>query len=273
MVPLFTLQKQTNRTSATLPTTATIRPARVNEGGERSYWTLATFLQIPFRCPRTISSYTPQSSAAHRGWRHNDRRPFDIPIYTNHSRATVTTTSPIPNTITAERAAAYTASTTNSALPSGRCADPGPDEDGTSRADCWGEIDERCHKEETKEGERFLVVRRWRRRCPWCREWVGRRRNERSYQYEHRERWGCSADGCRASARECWRNHRCDAGVDHGSSWNTRTYTSRCTSSGEEARWTREGEEGENVRSCFEGCHRHGVMIVFLLQVVFPQDF
>jgi hypothetical protein len=59
-----------------------------------------------------------------------------------------------------------------------------------------------------------------------------------------------------------------DADVDYDSSRGVRSYTRRCTGSGEEARWTREGEEREDVRSCFEGCHRHRVVIVFLLQVV-----
>ena len=155
---LFAVQKQTDGTSTTLPTATSIRPTRVNEDGRRSYWTLATFLQVSFRYPRTISAYSLQTPTSHRGWHHSGQGSFDITTYTIYLRASATATSPFLDTTTADCATAYTVSITCITRSSGRCAEPGPNEDGTSWADRWWEIDERCHEEETEEGERSHVA-------------------------------------------------------------------------------------------------------------------
>jgi len=260
-VPLLTPQKQANGTSATLPTATSIRPARVNKDGGRSYWTLTTFLQVSFRCPCTTSSRSFQTSTAHHGW---CRKSISISTYTTHPGAAVTPSPPLSNVVSTDCAATYTTSITSNTHPSGRPAKPGPNEDGASRTDRWREIDERCYEEEAEEGERANVARHWRRRRPWCRQWVGRRWDERSHQYERWERWSHSTNNYgRGSTRERWRHYRCDAGIDHGSSWNTRAgwYARRGTGGGEEERWAREGEEGKDVRSCFKGGHRNGVVM------------
>lgn len=252
-------QKQTERTPATFPTTTSVRSTRVHEDGRRSYWTPTTILQVTFRCPRTTSSslQTPNTRLVH------------ISTYATHPRTAVATTSPLSNTSTTNYAAVYTISIISGTCPSGRYTEPGPNEDGTSRADRWWEIDECCRKEETEEGEGTDVIHNWwwqRRRRPRCREWAGRRRNERSYQYERWKRWRRPADNSgRISTRECWRDYWRDADVDHESGWNTRTgwYARRGTGgAAEEERWAREGEEGEDVRSRFEGGHCYGVVIV-----------
>ena len=263
-VPPFALQEQARGTSSTLPTTTSVRPTRVNEDGGRSYWTLTTFLQDTFRCPRTSRSF--QTSAPPHGWCYDRRGIFDISTYTPHPRAATSASPPLSNTATTDYATAYTISTTNGAYPSGRFAKPGPNEDGTSRADRWREVNERCREEETEEGERTNVAQHWRRRRrPWCCEWVGRRWNERCHQYERWERWNPSAnnDG-RISTRECWRDHWGDAGIDDGPGRNIRAgwHTRRAPGGGEEERRAGEGEEGKNVRSCLEGGHCHGVVII-----------
>ena len=266
MVPLFAVQEQANGTSATFPATASICPTRVNEDGRRSHWTLATLLQVSFRYPRTISGCSPQTSTLCRGWFHSDRRPFGIPTDTIPPRAAFATAPPLSNTTPTECTTAYTISITSRTYTSGRCTELGSNEDGTPRANCWWEINECRREEETEEREGSHVARngQWWRRCPWCRERVGWRWNERSYQHERGERCSHPADDCgRISTRECWRNYRRDAGVDYDSDWDTwaNWYNGRCTHFGEEEGWAREGEEGEDGYG-LESCHRYGVVIV-----------
>ena len=256
MIPLHTMQKQANGTSATLPATTSVCPTRVNEDGRRGHRSLATFLQVSFRCSCAVTSYQPKTPTPQCGWRHSGRD-------TVHLKAVVTAVFLLSNTAATGYTAAYTVSITSTTHPSGRCAKPGSNEDGTARADCWWEIDERYHKEETEEREGSLIIYNWRRH-PRCCEWVGWRWDEWSYQYERRERHKRSADDCgRISTGKCRRDHRGDADVDNDSGRNARTgrYYRRCPCCDEEERWAREGEEGEDG-SGFEGRHRHGVVIV-----------
>ena len=168
---VFTLQKQAYGTSATLPTAPSVYPTRVNTDGRSNYWTLATILQVSFRCPCTIPSDSAQTPTPYHSGCHGDRRPFDITNYISHPRATVTTTRALSNTITAGSPTAYTASITSSTCASRRYAKRGSNKDGPPRADRRREIDERRHEEETEEGKRPHAIRDRRRwRGSWRRE-------------------------------------------------------------------------------------------------------
>jgi hypothetical protein len=195
---------------------------------------------------------------------HSGQRPFGIPNDIVCPRAAVTTVSPLSNTPATDCGAAYTASIASGTHPSRRRTKPGSNEDRTARADCWWEINERCHKE-TEEREGFHIIHNWKRRCSRCREWVGRRWNKWSYQYELREWYKCSADDRgRISTGKRWGNHRGDADldVDNDSGGNTRAswcsgWRSRFN---EKDRWAREEEDGEDG-SGFEGRYRYDVVI------------
>lgn len=240
----FFLQKQTVGASSTLPAAAVIRTTRIDTDGRRNYRALTTVLQVSVRGPCTTSNYSPKAPTHRRRWNRRDR--IDN---ANHPRAVSTATPPLSNNTTADCATTSTTSTTSSTHPPRRRAKPRSNKDGSAWADRWWEVDKLRGEEEAEEGERPRITWNWwwRWRRPWCREWVGRRRNERSYKHERRDWWRRSADDRgRISTRKCWRDHRRDAGLNHDSDWNTRAdwYHRRGTDCDEEERWTREGKEG-----------------------------